>query len=163
MTYFWIFFGFHIILSSFFFLKQFRYAPECAMTVHLSKFVPPTLVQKIWSDFFVCSGLYVYLYVYLYVSRDWLVCVAWRVHICDTIHYMCAMTHSYVWHDSFMCGTRLFHVFAYVRHNTFICVAWLIHVCDITHSCVWRDSFTCVTWLSHVCDMTMWGHTSEKG
>jgi len=39
-------------------------------------------------------------------------CVTWLMHVCD-------MTHSCVWHDSFMC------------------VTWLIHVCDMTHSCVW--------------------------
>ena len=36
---------------------------------------------------------------------------------------MCDMTHSYAWHDSF------------------ICVTWLIHMCDMTHSYVWHDSF----------------------
>jgi len=41
------------------------------------------------------------------------------------------MTHSYVWHDSF------------------ICVTWLIHMCDMTHSYVWHDSFICVTWFIH--------------
>ena len=49
----------------------------------------------------------------------------------------CDMTHSYVWHDSF------------------ICVTWLIHMCDMTHSYVCHDSFifVCfenesdVTWL----------------
>jgi len=46
------------------------------------------------------------------------------------------MTHSYVWHDSF------------------ICVTWLIHMCDMTHSHVWHDSFIYVTWLIHMCDMT---------
>jgi len=45
------------------------------------------------------------------------------------IRNMCDMTHSYVWHDSF------------------ICVTWLIHMCDMTHSYVWHDSFICVTWL----------------
>ena len=43
---------------------------------------------------------------------------------------MCDMTHSYVWHDSF------------------ICVTWLIHMCDMTHSYVWHNSFIC-------CD-TLW-------
>jgi len=38
--------------------------------------------------------------------------VPWRIHMCD-------MTHSYVWHDAF------------------ICVTWLIHMCDMTHSYVW--------------------------
>ena len=34
------------------------------------------------------------------------------------------MTHSYVWHDSF------------------ICVTWLIHMCDMTHSYVCHESST---------------------
>ena len=46
------------------------------------------------------------------------------------------MTHSYMWHDSF------------------IHVAWLIHMCDMTHSYMWHDVFTRVTCLMHVCDMT---------
>jgi len=49
---------------------------------------------------------------------------------------MCDMTHSYVWHDSF------------------ICVTWLIHMCDMTHSYVSHDSFIRVTCLIHMCDMT---------
>jgi len=46
--------------------------------------------------------------------------VTWLIHMCD-------MTHSYVWHDSF------------------ICVTWLIHMCDMTHSYVWHDSWRYVT------------------
>jgi len=49
---------------------------------------------------------------------------------------MCDMTHSYVWHASF------------------ICVTWLICVCDMTHSNVWRDSSIRVAWLIYMCDMT---------
>jgi len=61
------------------------------------------------------------------------------------------MTHSYVWHDSFMCVTWRIHMcnmtHSYVWHDSFICVTWLIHTSDMTHSYVWRDSFTRVTWL----------------
>ena len=79
------------------------------------------------------------------------------------------MTHSYVWHDSFICVmwlisacdmsvTGLIHMFdtthSYVRHDLFICGTWLIHMCDVTRSCVWRDSFICVMWLIHMCDVT---------
>ena len=46
------------------------------------------------------------------------------------------MSHSHVWHVSF------------------ICVTWLIHMCDMTYSHVWHVSFTCVTWLIHMRDMT---------
>jgi len=46
------------------------------------------------------------------------------------------MTHSYVGHDSFICGT------------------WLIHMWDMTHSYVGHDSLICGTWLIHMWDMT---------
>jgi len=46
--------------------------------------------------------------------------------------HMCAVTHSSVCHDSF------------------ICVTWLIHMHDMTHSSAWHDSFTCVTLLIHL-------------
>jgi len=60
------------------------------------------------------------------------VCMTWLIHICVTwLIHMCDMTHSCVWHDSFMGSI------------------WLIHMCDTTHSYVWHDSFVCVTWLSH--------------
>jgi len=49
----------------------------------------------------------------------------WLIHMCD-------MTHSYMWHDSF------------------ICVAWLIHICDMTHSFEWHDSFICMTFVVFV-------------
>jgi len=77
---------------------------------------------------------------------------------------MCDMTHSYVWHESFMYVTRLIHMCAmthsYVWQDSFICVTWLIHV--------WHDSFICVTWLIHtfvtwlihMCDMTHVWHDS---
>jgi len=55
--------------------------------------------------------------------------VACLIHVCD-------MTHSYVWHVSFMCAT------------------WLIHMCGMSHSCVRHDSFICMTRLIHVCDQT---------
>jgi len=88
-------------------------------------------------------------------------CVTWLIHMCD-------LTHSYVWHDSFIhiCDMTC----SYVCHDSFIRVTWLIHMCDMTHlyvwhdsfiihqalqlQHVWRDSFICVTRLIHMCDMT---------
>jgi len=52
------------------------------------------------------------------------------IDMCD-----CDMSHSYVWHDSF------------------ICVTWFIHMCDMTHSYVWHDSFIRATWLIYKRDM----------
>ena len=43
---------------------------------------------------------------------------------CSTLIQMRNTTHSYVWHDSF------------------ICMTWLIHVLNMTHSYMWHDSCT---------------------
>jgi len=43
--------------------------------------------------------------------------VAWVMHMCD-------ITHSYSWHD------------------LFICVTWIILMCDMTHPCMRHDSFS---------------------
>ena len=70
---------------------------------------------------------------------------------------MCDMTHSYVWHDSFLCATWLIRVchttHPYVWYDSLMrnvpitirspgCVTWLM-----THIYVWHDGFMCVTWL----------------
>ena len=54
-------------------------------------------------------------------------CWCWVLHLSHTrwLICMCDMTHSYVWHDSF------------------ICVTWLIHMCDMTHlSRTWTCDMT---------------------
>ena len=64
---------------------------------------------------------------------DMAICVTWLVHMCD-------MTHSYVWHGSFICVN--------------VCV-WYGYMCDMTRSYVWHvwhDSCICVTWLIHMCE-----------
>jgi len=51
-------------------------------------------------------------------------CVPWLIYSCD-------MTHSYMWHDSFICVTLLIHM----CHDSSICVItdpwlpWFIHMC----------------------------------
>ena len=62
---------------------------------------------------------------------------------CDMTHghvtwliYQCDMTHTSVWHDSF------------------VSVTWLIQQCDRTHTSVWHASYISVTWLIRQCDMT---------
>jgi len=91
--------------------------------------------------------------------------------------HICYVTHSYVWHDSFICSTWLIHtcdmaqsymwhdssIFLleetqlpalHMWHDSFICVTWLIRMCRMTHSYVSHDSFICMIWLIHMCGMT---------
>jgi len=63
--------------------------------------------------------------------------VAWLFHLCS-------MTHSYVWHDSFICVPRPIHT----RHES------CSHVCDVTHLYMWHASFMHVTWLVRTCERT---------
>jgi len=62
-------------------------------------------------------------------------CVIRLIYLSTHVWHYTIVTHSRVWHDSYMCMTRL------------------IRMCDMTHTCVWHDSYACVTWLIHVCDM----------
>ena len=77
-------------------------------------------------------------------TYEWAMSHVWMSNL-TCMHEPCHdMTHSYVWH-----GSWIIHVW----HDS-----WLIHMCDMTH-----DSFRCVTWriwLIHMCDMT---HTYEQG
>ena len=84
------------------------------------------------------------------------VCVTWLVCMCD-------MTHSYVWHVSFvyvttlncMCDiTQLYMTFSYVGHDLCIRVTWLIRMCDMTYSYICHDSCVCTTRHFLVCDVT---------
>jgi len=64
------------------------------------------------------------------------------------------MTHSYVWHDSFIRVTRLIHTcdltHSYVWHDSFIRVTRLIHTCNTTHSNMQHDLLIHATWLAHL-------------
>jgi len=105
----------------------------------------------------------------IHIWIDDYMCVTWLIRTCD-------MTHSDIWHASFICMTCLrtqrrltwpIHMcdmpHSYVWHASFICVTCLIHMCDMPQSYVWHASgrngvshspFICVTCLIHMCDMT---------
>jgi len=96
----------------------------------------------------VHTFIYIHICSHIYLSLAWFQCemvpfwpfkwaapdVTWLIHMCD-------MTHSYVWHDSF------------------ICVTWLIHMCNMTDSYVRRDSFI----LSHDSFIRVVSHDSHNG
>jgi len=59
-----------------------------------------------------------------------------------------------MWHDSFICVTRLIHMcdmtHSYVWHDALVRVTWRIHMCDMTHVYLCHDSFICATWPIHL-------------
>ena len=75
----------------------------------------------------------------------------------------CDMTHSYVWHNQFMCDmtntmcdtTKWWDD----KQRVFFCLGFM---CHMTCSYVWHDSFTCdathsrVTWPTDMCDTAHW-------
>ena len=92
---------------------------------------------------------------------EWVMSHIWMSHVTYmNVMWRCDMTHSYVWHDSFICVIRLIHMCdmtnSRVWHDQYICVTWLIHIFDMPHSHTWHDPFICMTWLIRMCDMTVW-------
>jgi len=79
------------------------------------------------------------------ICVTWLIymCATWLVHFVTWLSYVCDVTRSYVWHDSFICVWR--DSFICVTWLIYMCVTWLIHTCDVTHWNVWHVSLICVT------------------
>jgi len=84
---------------------------------------------------------------------------------------MCAMTHSYMWHDPHQQGDCKEHScvsqsHSYGCHDSFLYVPWLIPICDMTHNdcvCVWDIPMSHS--LISMCDMThsyRWHDTRNK-
>jgi len=140
-----------------------------------------------WRGSFICVTWSIHIYDTTHDSFMW---VTWRIHtrLYDTTQdsfirmnalschshewVMCCvvqdMTHSYVWHDPFICVTshewQAFFMSCVWYVDSFMCDTWLLvymnkrmsescHVCS-THSCANHDSFMCDTWLIHVWTMT---------
>jgi len=89
------------------------------------------------------------------VWHDSFIWVTWLFLLCHT-------NHSYVWHNLFICVTRLINMYdmthLYPWPDSLTCMTWHVDVCDITHShsCVWHDSMICVTWLIDMSNLTHW-------
>jgi len=110
------------------------------------------------------------VFIYKWDSFIWLaysvIHVTWLIQIWDMSHSYVAqdVTHSYVRHDSFTCGTWLILMWdmthSHVRHDSFTYVLWpnYIHIHAHTQcergAAGKRDSFACVPWLIYRCAMT---------
>jgi len=105
---------------------------------------------RMWHDPFICHTPHLYAWHGMTPSYvTWLISYAtWRDQIC-------AMTRSYLWHNSVICVPWLTHVCDMTRsdvwYDSIICVTWLDHISTMTWSCLWHDSIRCVTWLNHMC------------
>jgi len=73
-------------------------------------------------------------------------CVCMRVHACACV-CMCVCVCALV-----SCCHIMSH--SYLFHDEFICVPWLIYLCAMTPSHVCYDSFTCVPWHIYLCAMS---------
>ena len=112
--------------------------------------------EILWYDTFICV--------------TWLICicdirVTWFMHMSEeslqeSLRY-CDMTHSFVWHDSFVSVTYVWHDScirarnhwrdpwdSIIRWDSFICGTWTIYMHDVTNLCI-----------RHTHDMT---HTYEQ-
>ena len=143
-------------------------------------------------DAFICVTWHIHTREMIdsYLWHDFFMCVTWLIHMQDTVAHtcrfvdksngfmysgskgqvegihMCDMTHSYVWHDFFVCVTLCIHMcdmtHPYVWHDSFACATWRIHTCDFNYmtcvTCVTRVTcvtcLKCVTWVVHMCDNT---------
>ena len=54
----------------------------------------------------------------------------WRTR--KWVTHTCHMTHSYLWHDSFICVTHLIHVW-HMCDVKFMCVSWRVSPCNDIH------------------------------
>jgi len=66
--------------------------------VHMYSCIPVTwyIMYILRIHFNIYIHVYTYMCTIVYLLRDPFICVTRLVHMCD-------MTHSYVWHDSFIC------------------------------------------------------------
>jgi len=67
--------------------------------------------------------------------------VTWLIHICD-------MTHTYVWHDTFICVTCVWQKSP--PHKLY--ASCHTYECDMTYLCVGHDWFMWVTWSIYGCE-----------
>jgi len=86
-------------------------------------------------------------------------CVAVYCSVLQCVAVCCsARTHQHRWPPTSYSTTH-----SYVWHDSFICLTWPIHMCDMTHSRVCHDSFTRVPWFIRTCDMSRHTHMSVGG
>jgi len=86
-----------------------------------------------------------------FMSHDSFICVSWRIHLCVMTHIW--MTHSFVCHDS-ITGVGIADAICTDIGGMSKKILWCIYMCAVTHLFVCRDLFICVPWRIHTCAMT---------
>jgi len=115
----------------------------------------------VWHDPFMCVTWLIRIHdmPHSYAWHASFMCVTRLIHMCDvnnshvwhdsTTRTDLSLSTACVWHDSFRWGTH-----SYEFHDSFLCVTWPIHMCDMIYLNVGHDSFICVTWFIHMSSMT---------
>ena len=96
--------------------------------------------------------------------KHMLIAVATRCYLMLQV-CLCDMTHSHVWHDSFIRVTCLIHMFqtpyscmwhfSFMCDGLFRCVAclihvwWLVHICDLSRATGWRRLIGSLIFIGH--------------
>jgi len=98
-------------------------------------------------------------------KRDSFICVTYLIHCVTWLIYMCDVTHSCVWHDSFICAAwrDVTCDFETVTHMNGSCLTHMNGTC-LTHMNVSCHTFEWVMshiWMSHVTRMNGSCHTYE--
>jgi len=119
-----------------------------------------------------CAMTYTHDMSHAYVCHDGLICVPWLISV--RWHFrshhprmpnrlriwcaMCAMTYSYLYHDSFAVALLVSSLcdmpHSYVCRDVLICVPWLMCSGLAGVIFVWHASFIRIPWLTHMCTMT---------
>ena len=113
---------------------------------HLYAFTCVTWVQTMWGRWKWTTS---------YIRHDWFKCVTWLIYVCDMTHlyaFTC-VTWLITWEltQSRGDGNGLLHIYdmthSCVWHGSFMCVTWLTYL----HPHVWHDSWLGIQTMGKTC------------